>query len=293
MTNPHVAGLRAYNGEIVAAGDWVPLVTVEKWQAAQAVLVNPAHVPSRGALSLLGGIALCRCGASVKHATRPGRYGTYRCSAYEKEGQARVGPHVAAKAEPIDRYITNVLIDTLERPDAAALFAPDEVEVDIVALKEQLAMLDTALTKLSYQNSMGLIPDSIFMTNAAQISADREAVTARIAEAGQVNMAAVLLAAPDVRQAWEDFSISERRAVVRSVTSRIRLTPPGCGCRRPDFDRLVNIAWRVPVRHDPARPPGARLPSIPHFPRRFPVSRRVWRAGPGLPPLLPCAPVQT
>ena len=56
------------------------------------------------------------------------------------------------------------------------------------------------------QNSMGLIPDSVFMTNASQISAERETVTARIAEAGQVNAPALpLLAAPDVRQAWEAF----------------------------------------------------------------------------------------
>jgi site-specific DNA recombinase len=248
LTNPHIAGLRAYNGEIVASGTWVPLVTVEKWEAAQVILSNPERNPSgRGALSLLGGIALCRCGAVVKHATRPGRHGLYRCSAYDKEGPARVGPHVATKADPIDTYVTDVLISTMERPDAASLFAPERDEVDIPGLKERLGILDTALTKLSMQNSMDLIPDSVFVKNAAEISAERETLIARIAEAGKVNAAAILLTASDVPQAWEDMTVPERRAVLRSVTSRIRLTPPGCGCRRPDFDQLVRIAWRVPV----------------------------------------------
>lgn len=102
LMNPHIAGLRAYRGVIVATGDWVPLVTAEKWEAAQMVLADPARVKPRGALSLLGGIAECRCGSEVKHATRPQRgrapgYGTYRCAAYEKEGHVASGPHVCVK----------------------------------------------------------------------------------------------------------------------------------------------------------------------------------------------------
>ena len=250
LTNPHVGGWRSYrNGEIVAAGNWPALVGANDWEAAQVILANPERVPPRGALSLLGGIAECRCGRTVKHATRTrygAPYGTYRCSAYEDGGAAATGPHVAVKAELIDRYVADVIVDTMGLPDAVDLFADETSEVDIPALKERLMLLEKALAKLSMQNSMDLIPDHIFAANAAEISAEREVITAQIAEAGQVNAAAVLVTSADVQATWDGMNISERRAVVRSV-ARITLRPPGCGCRRPDLDQLVRISWRVPA----------------------------------------------
>ncbi len=189
LMNPHIAGLRSYKGVIVAAGDWVPLVTVEKWEAAQLVLSDPGRVKPRGALSLLGGIAECRCGSEVKHATRPQRgrtpgYGTYRCAAYEKEGHVGKGPHVCIKADWIDDYVEDVLLTTMERPDAAQMFAPPDA-VDVPRLKEELATYDVALERLSWQQSTGLITDAVFMTNAAKINAERETIAVQITEAGQ------------------------------------------------------------------------------------------------------------
>jgi site-specific DNA recombinase len=256
LTNPHIAGWRSYrNGEIIAAGNWPALIGTSDWEAAQVILSNPSPNPSRGMLSLLGGIAECRCGGKVKHAPRRS-YGMYRCSGYEPEGPARVGPHVAVKAGLIDRYVTDVLIETMELPDAADLFADDADEIDIPALKERLVILEKALAKLSMQNSMDLIPDSVFAVNAAEISAEQERIKVQIAEASQVNAAAVLVASADVRATWDGMSIPERRTVIRSVM-RVTLKPPGCGCRKPDLDQLVRITWKVPrsPSTEPREPP--------------------------------------
>ena len=246
LTNPHVAGWRSYRGEIVAAGNWPALVGVSDWEAAQVILTDPSRVRPGGALSLLGGLAECRCGRTVKHARRKG-YGTYRCGSFEDGGAAATGPHVAVKAELIDQYVSDVLIETMGMPDAAYLFADDTGEIDIPALKNRLAVLEKALAKLSMQNSMDLIPDNVFMTNAAEIGAERELITAQIAEAGQVNAAVVLAASADVRATWDGMNISEQRAVIRSV-ARVTLRPPGCGCRKPDLDQHVRIAWKVPAK---------------------------------------------
>lgn len=249
LMNPHIAGLRAYRGVIVAAGDWVPVVTPEKWHAAQAILSDPGRVKPRGALSLLGGIAECRCGSEVKHATRPQRgqapgYGTYRCAAYEKEGHVGQRPHVCVKADWIDTYVEDVLLTTLERPDAAQMFASPDA-VDVPKLREELATYDAALERLSWQQSMNLITDAVFMTNAAKINAEREKIAAQITEAGKLNAAVVLLGAPDVRAEWAEMNISERRAAIRALGMHITLRPAGAGCRRPDYDRMVRIAWAV------------------------------------------------
>jgi hypothetical protein len=109
-----------------------------------------------------------------------------------------------------------------------------------------MMVLEKALAKLSLQNSMDLIPDSVFAVNAAEISAERELLTVQIAEAGQVKPAAILVTSADVRATWDGMDMAERRAVVRSV-ARVTLRPPGCGCRKPDLDQLVRIGWRVPA----------------------------------------------
>jgi hypothetical protein len=94
---------------------------------------------------------------------------------------------------------------------------------------------------------MNLIPDSIFRANAAEISAERETITAQIAEAGLVKAAAVLVTSSDVRATWDGMDVTERRAVIRSVM-RVTLKPPGCGCRNPDLDQLVRIVWKALAR---------------------------------------------
>lgn len=248
LTNPHIAGMRSYNGEIVASGNWPALVGVTEFEAARAILTDPERVKPRGDVTLLGGIAECRCGAPVSAASRKrygGSYGTYRCSIYKDGKAAPTGPHVAVKAELIDRFVSDVLLDYLAQSDAAELFADMQDDVDIPALKERLGVLDTALTKLSMQNSMNLIPDSVFRVNAAEISAERELVKARIAEAGQVNPLAILVTSSDIQVTWDGMTISEQRAALR-VAFRVTLKPPGCGCRNPDLDQLVRIAKRIP-----------------------------------------------
>jgi site-specific DNA recombinase len=249
LTNPHIAGVRSYrNGEVVAAGNWPPLVGIADFEAAQVILSDPERVKPRGDVSLLGGIAECQCGAPVSHAARKrygGFYGTYRCSVYRDGDAARTGPHVAMKGDLIDQYVTDVLLEYLGNSAATELFADIGDEVDIPALKERLGILDKALAKLSLQNSMDLIPDSIFQVNAAEIRAERELIKARIAEAGQVNPLAILVTSSDVRATWAGMSISEQRAALR-VAFRVTLRPPGCGCRNPDLDQLVRIAVKIP-----------------------------------------------
>ena len=246
LTNPHTAGWRSYrNGEIMAPGNWPPIVSITDFEAAKVILTDPSRVKPRGAPSLLGGIAECRCGRKVQHAPKNG-YGTYRCTAYKESGAAATGPHIAMKCDVIDQYTADVLIETMGQPDAVAMFAAEGEEVDIPALKERLGLLDSALGKLSLQNAMGQIPDSVFAVNSAAISAEREQIKAQVAEAGQVNVAAVLLTSSDIRATWNEMNISEQRAAIRKLM-RVTLRPPGCGCRKPDLDRIVKIAWRIPA----------------------------------------------
>src|SRR4051794_31108557 len=65
VTNPRIAGLSAYVGEVVGSGAWTPLVGEETFQAVVARLSDPSRRPPPGTRSLLGGLARCACGARV------------------------------------------------------------------------------------------------------------------------------------------------------------------------------------------------------------------------------------
>src|SRR5262249_41172079 len=65
LRNPRLAGLRAYKGEVVAEGDWEPILARGEWENLQARIRRTAR-PGRPSASLLAGIARCgRCGGPL------------------------------------------------------------------------------------------------------------------------------------------------------------------------------------------------------------------------------------
>ena len=122
FTNPHIAGLRAYrNGEIVAAGSWAALV-------GKGMGGSPGHPRQPG--PRFAPMAACRswegsrsAGVAGRSSGPPGGLRHVQVRRVRERGAAATGPHVAAKAEPIDQYVSDVVIDTMGLPDAADLFA--------------------------------------------------------------------------------------------------------------------------------------------------------------------------
>src|SRR6185312_14475135 len=70
---------RLLSPEITGAGQWEAIVTEEQWRALTALLGDPARKPPRGAYTLLGGLARCRCGNKVAAGTNATGRQVYRC----------------------------------------------------------------------------------------------------------------------------------------------------------------------------------------------------------------------
>jgi site-specific DNA recombinase len=116
LRKPRYAGLRAHEGVIIGEAVWPPLVDIDTWHTAQAIMNNPTRRPPRGDQKLLTGVAVCGiCGGPV-HAGggAPGR-GVYRCAATQG--------HFSRKRLPVDEFVSEVMIARLSRPDAIALFS--------------------------------------------------------------------------------------------------------------------------------------------------------------------------
>jgi hypothetical protein len=94
LLNPAIAGLSSYHGDIVATGNWEPLVPEETWRAVRAILDDRARKPPRGVRTLLGGLALCPCSNITVGSHSHTGHQMYRCSLPTRD-RTRPGPHVA------------------------------------------------------------------------------------------------------------------------------------------------------------------------------------------------------
>jgi site-specific DNA recombinase len=72
LTNPRIAGLRRWQGELYQA-EWEAIIAREEWERVCLIMANPAPDPRRGRRGppptiylLTGGLGACECGASIR-----------------------------------------------------------------------------------------------------------------------------------------------------------------------------------------------------------------------------------
>lgn len=121
LLKPRYAGLRQYRGEVIGPGNWEPVVSEDTFRAALHVLNSPERstIRDRSIKYLLTSIAECgRCDDGSKVATARTTHGvrTYKCLSRAD---------VARKAEPIDDYVSALVVERLSAPDARGLLSRD------------------------------------------------------------------------------------------------------------------------------------------------------------------------
>lgn len=226
LLNPRNAGLRSYKGEIVAQAEWPAIVPEETWRAACSLLGSPdRRVGGRGRIDrrLLSSLATCGvagCGLYV-HAGRDRTYPLYRC------GSER---HVNRAAEPIERYVGDVVIERLSRPDARELLvARDGPNAD--ELRESATMLRQRLDSLAAEWAVGELTDSQLRT-ANEVARRRlTAIEAEMADAGRLDTLGPLIRAETVAEAWGALDTARQRAAVDTLMS-VRIFPAGRGTQK-------------------------------------------------------------
>ncbi|WP_433369083.1 recombinase family protein [Actinoplanes sp. CA-142083] len=262
LMNPRYAGLRSHVTDavrrahpdprtariagIVGRAQWPSLVSEATWRAAVTKLTDPGRTkPPRSGTAVLTGEALCGaragadrqvCNATVHGGAAPASrgkpgYRTYRCT-------ASLG-HLGRAAEPVEWFVSEVVVERLSRPDAASLLLapnrPDAAETD-----RKLVSLRGAR-----RNVLSLVRDGTF--SAAEARSETAALDVQIAqlEADLADSARVDLLGPLVRAAegqpedqraakvrgvWHGMSVDRRRTVI-SLLMTVRLLPPGRGVR--------------------------------------------------------------
>ena len=101
---------KVYKGEVVAQGEWDPILTPEDTAHLQAILTDPSRLTRRSARRYLLTGGLLRCGlCDAVMVARPRADGTRRYVCAKGPGLAGCG-RVAVMSEPVEELITEAIL---------------------------------------------------------------------------------------------------------------------------------------------------------------------------------------
>lgn len=216
LRSPRYAGYRVYHREILTGpegtpvrGEWPSIIDEETWHAVQVILNDPARRWAHPPQQLLSGVAQCAvCGATIHSGgTRNGKR-RYRCSG--------MAGHAYREAEPIDKFVEDIVIAYLSRPDIAAVLAPEGDREDAAQILRELASVQRRSDGLVHAFTDGVISQQQLQEGQSRLDSQRQALQARL-PAPSGSILGRLLNTPDVPLLWASLSIDERRQVIREL----------------------------------------------------------------------------
>jgi site-specific DNA recombinase len=241
LRNPALAGLRAYRGEIVADGTWEPVLPRATWEAVRGLLEDPSRKPPRGVRTLLGGLALCRCGNAVIGGQRNGKYRIYRCNPETRND--RPGPHLGGmRAAPVDEFVTAVIVGRLARPDLADLITPPP-SVDAGALRTEAEGIRRNLEQMAADAVLAGYSRAMLTAATERANARLKQISASLASSAQSSALAPFLAGERAQVVWDRLDLARQRAVIRFLVN-VTIHPAGRGARtfNPDTVQITPAA---------------------------------------------------
>ncbi|MDQ1743893.1 MAG: site-specific recombinase [Pseudonocardiales bacterium] len=241
LANPRNAGQRWHLGEYMGPACWPAIVDEDTFTAAVGLLNDPRRMTgASNAKALLTGLARCGvCGATVHAGGGRGKGTTnYRCS-------GSVG-HFGRKADPVDRYVGDVVVARLSRPDARELLI-DRAVPDLAGLRAEATAIRARMDAAAVQFAEGdLEPGQLRIINE-RLREKLAGIEAKQIDGARLDMLGPLVDAADVRGTWELLSTDRKRAVI-GLLMEVTILPPGRGVRT--FDRRTVLC--TPSKDTPA-----------------------------------------
>lgn len=212
LTNPRIAGWSTLNGEVVAEGQWEPILDRDTFETVRAMLTarTRAYIPRKALL--LGLIHCGTCGHRLITSSGRGGVRNYRCP--KRPGMDGCG-RISGKAEPIEELVeawaATRLADDRVRENIAQLAAhPTEVLAEANALDHRILELEAQL------DEPGVPVDAI--VRAIGRAKDRRA------ELDVVLASSVVAPLPIAAGSWP-ADLQRRRALIDLVVARVDLNP--------------------------------------------------------------------
>lgn len=236
LLSPRNAGQRQHRGQVVGPGAWPATLDADTVVAVRSILTDPSRSrPGAPRRYLLSGVLTCgKC-----HEPLSGTYikekghSVYRCMG-----------HVTRRVEPVDEYVTALVVARLSRPDAIDLFTrPGADDRVLAALRGERDGLRERLGGLAEAYALGDIDRAQLTAGTKRVNTRVEQIEQELSEAVTDPTLAEVTTAADVAAAFAALPLDTQRKVIGTLLA-VELLPVGSGRRtfRPDS---LQIEWRT------------------------------------------------
>lgn len=242
-------GQRGGHGDLVAQGDWTPILSKETIEAIREVTDRPGQRKrGREPKYLLAAILKCgKCGSSLSGS--PDGRGAWRYACSKQPGRPHTCGGLTITGPSTDRLVSLAIIDVLAdaKVRSAARRGTDASGVARIA-ESTIAEISQLRTRYAGLAGEGrLHPDEWDALREGLDRRQREAE--RALGAWAPNVAAVLTDVPkgrsEIQAWWEMASIRRKREVVKTLVERIEIAPRESAGNRFDPSRLGEPIWRL------------------------------------------------
>jgi site-specific DNA recombinase len=245
LVNPRYAGLKVYQGRVIGTGDWTPLIDEDTHKGVVALVSDPSRIKctSFERKYIGSGVYECgKCGGKMKAAQPGGRTSrAYVCRDHQ---------HMLRTGQPLDDYVTDVLLWRLGQPDAHLML--DDRRIDIPALQAEQQVLQARLDELADQFAEGTIDASQLRRGTGTLRAKLAPIDSDLAEAARIDPVAGLLVAADgdpvaLEERWNVLTPAIQGQIVDDLMT-VTVNTVGKGGARGFDPQFIDITWK---RGDP------------------------------------------
>lgn len=239
LMNPRYAGLKTHRGKVLGEGGWTALIDPDTHRGLVAHLSDPSRaINTAFERKYIGaGVYICgRCDGKMRSA-RPGGRKTY---AYACRDHA----HLLRAGEPLDAFVTSVVLGRLSQPDAHLLL--EDKRIDLPALQTERNGVQARMDQLADMFAEGAIDASGLRRGTTTLRTKLAAIDSQLAEAVRTDPIAGLIADRQrVQERWDECSPALRGQIVDALVTVTVLPIPnkdrGPQGFNPDY---VRIEWK-------------------------------------------------
>jgi DNA invertase Pin-like site-specific DNA recombinase len=217
LKNPAYAGIRTYKGEVVAVGDWEPVISAETWERFNTTKTRrkTRHDWSNKTKYLLSGLALCGvCGSRMMARPEYQRRKdapkvtvmTYQCT---------TGWCVSRNLQRVDEWVETVIIARLNEPDALTLMTP---KIDVTPLVTESQELRQRRDDLASLLAEGVLTPGAVRDQNTKLQKRLDSLQEQIVAAEGGSQLSALAMADSVEDHWHnEMTFAQRRAIIAAL----------------------------------------------------------------------------
>lgn len=238
LTNPRVAGLREYRGEVIGDAIWDPIIDAATFEQVRQVFAAKKVSGRRAARRyLLSGMLRCgQCGTRLYSSARRDRRRYVCMSGPDHGGCGRL----TVVAAPVEELISDAVLYRLDSAELAdALSGRASQDVRAAALAEQLDTDQRLLDDLMAMVAARQLPVRDLRTAREPIEARMHTARRQLAEATQTSAMSAWIGQGDaLRGSWSELNLDRQVAIVRAVLDHAVIGPGTPGSRSLDPARV-------------------------------------------------------